>query len=176
MKEKKMKRLKFLFHNKITKILRILPSEKGFSLFETVVSLVLVGFFIGGLFFAGYFVDNRQGNLEEYWQIKDDLELAYETTHRQLREHAVSNITLLDNGIRFNDEDNNSWSFVKNGTLYQKIKNGNTENLLTNCNLLQFTKTDSVVMIELQAAAPDHWEGESGDLRISGKVFLRNNR
>ena len=154
--------------------------KNGFSLFEVILSVALVSLLLNGLFAAWYIAETRQRGLEDYWEAKETLETAFETTHRILREKADGsqpiNILLGGQGIEFTDiNDGSVWQFyVTDGTSYKQVHNGEKV-LLDNCNYINFNKVDArSIEITLGVSKPSTWAGGADDLRIHGRVYVRN--
>lgn len=151
-----------------------LNNQKGFTLIESIISVILVGFFINGLFLVWSYTQNKENSLEAYWSTKANTELAFEITTRSIREYAKDNINVQNESISFTDGNGNTWVFRKNGNDYQKVFNGEVEILLDkNCIYTYFTQTGKIIKIQLETALPPGWTGNN-DLLVSGAVLVRN--
>lgn len=154
---------------------RFIQKNDGFSLLETVVSIALVAFFITGLVITWEFSETHERGLEAYWVVKEELETAYEITHRNLRNYARSNIQTDLEQISFTDNTGTKWLFFKDGDRYKMTRNNVTKDLISqSCTQVSFTLSGATVTIVLAVAPPPNWKGETSDLTIRGKVLLRN--
>ncbi|HBE80911.1 MAG TPA: hypothetical protein DDW65_24455, partial [Firmicutes bacterium] len=153
-----------------SKKLAILTSENGFTLIESIIAVILVTFMMSGLFLAWYVVERRDRNLEQYWQYKETLELAYQITHQTMRAKAKSpTVAVLfgGQGISFTGTDNNLWNFVKDGNNYIVTHGGKEEILIPNiCNNALFALDGTKVDITLGVTTPANWTG-ADDLNIN---------
>jgi type II secretory pathway pseudopilin PulG len=159
------------------KKLPILTKENGFTLIESVITVFLVTFMVSGLFSAWYVVEKRDRNLEQYWQNKETLELAYQITHQTLRAKArLATITIISGGqgITFTGTDNNLWTFIKEGNNYKLTHADKDEILIPGiCSNVLFTANNAKVDIFLEVTTPLNWTG-TNDLNINGTVYVRN--
>ncbi|HYH04528.1 MAG TPA: prepilin-type N-terminal cleavage/methylation domain-containing protein [Bacillota bacterium] len=154
---------------------RFLNKNNGFSLLETVVSIALVACFITGLVITWEFSETRERGLEAYWTAKEELETAYEITHRNLRTAARTNIQTDLERISFYDATGANWVFFKDGDQYKMTRNSVTTDLISrSCTQVSFSLNGAMVSIVLAVAPPTNWKGNTSDLTIRGKVLLRN--
>ncbi len=150
--------------------------ENGFTLIESIIAVTLVSLTITGLFLAWYFVESRDRRLENYWQYKETVELAYQVTHQSIRDKAGLPITLINSGqgISFTGTDNKSWTFTKEGNNYKLVHDTKEEILIANiCNNANFIVTGNMVAINIGVTTPPDWTG-ANDLNINGEVLIRN--
>lgn len=159
------------------KKLPVLTEENGFTLIESIITVFLVTLMISGLFLAWYVVEKRDRNLEQYWQNKETLELAYQITHQTLRAKAkLATVTIISGGqgISFTGTDNIPWNFIKDGNNYKLNHAGKEEILIPNiCNNSLFILNGTKVNITLGVTTPINWTGVD-DLNINGLVYIRN--
>jgi prepilin-type N-terminal cleavage/methylation domain-containing protein len=157
------------------KKMKVITEENGFTLIESIISVVLVSLTMGSLFLAWYVIETRDRNLEQYWQYKETLELAYQITHQTLRANAkLATITIDGQGISFQGTDNKNWSFTTVSNNYILTHDTKEEILIPNtCNNTLFVKNGNTVDITLGVKPPENWTGPA-DLNINGKVYIRN--
>jgi hypothetical protein len=169
-------------------------TANGFSLFETIVSVTLVGFFVTGLLITWNLSETKERGLDSYWKVKEEMETAYEITGRNLRGMAASELIPASGSgttLSFMGMDGQTWSFYADGSSY-KMRYGGVERTLIASGLksLQFTVAEVVpesddpeqwrktkVAIRLEVNQPSNWNSlRTNDLTINGTVLLRNMR
>jgi hypothetical protein len=157
---------------------RLYTQNHGFSLLETVISVTLVGFFITGLMLTWNFAESRERGLDSYWAAKEELETAYEMTHRSLRGMAQADVAILTGGtgITFTGADAATWTFEQDGASYKLIQDDQARTLIDQiCTKVEFKLDGALVSFKLAVAAPSAWDNSAvNDLQINGKVWLRN--
>jgi prepilin-type N-terminal cleavage/methylation domain-containing protein len=163
--------------------LTTIKSENGFTLIESIITVTLVALMCSGLFLAWQLMGKRDRNYEQYWQYKDNLELAYQITHQTLRANAKLATAAIINsgqGILFIGTDNLLWTFTMVGSDYTLTHNGKEEILIHNiCNHASFVLNGNQVDITLGVINPPGWTGMHdvniiNDLNINGRVYIRN--
>lgn len=154
-------------------------TENGFSLIETIVSVAMLLLLITGLVLALELTETRGRGFDQYVQVKEELEISFETTLRTLRSQARSGtVTIINNGqgITFTGMDGMNWTFTKTGSDYYLVHNGISDILMKgSCADSQFQFSGSEVDLTLSAVAPAGWAGDIGDLATEGHVRIRNN-
>jgi prepilin-type N-terminal cleavage/methylation domain-containing protein len=158
--------------------LEVLTEENGFTLIESIIAVILVSLTISGLFLAWYVMETRDRSLQQYWQSKETLELAYQITHQTLRAKAkrIPAITTINSGqgISFEGIDGKTWAFTKDGNNYLLDHDGRVEIIIADiCNYTLFVLDGTKVDITLGVMPSANWTGLD-DLNINGKVFIRN--
>jgi hypothetical protein len=156
-------------------------ADSGFSLLETIVSVTLVGFLVTGLFITWNFSESKERGLNSYWMVKEDLETAYEITHRSLRSMAASDISITtatnSAEISFIDINKKSWRFYAVGSSYKMDYESTTQTLIdSGLKSVQFTDLgENKVRIRIEVDTPSNWNSaRTNDLIIDGVVYLRN--
>ena len=154
-----------------------LTDENGFTLIESIIAVILVTLTVSGLFLAWYVVETHDRSLEQYWQYKDTLELAYQITHQTLRAKAKLATIAIEpggQGISFTGTDNTFWSFTRDGNNYKLDHGGKGEVIIPDiCDNTLFVLNGTKVDITLGVATPVNWNGLD-DLNINGRVYIRN--
>lgn len=157
--------------------LKFSTRENGFTLIESIIAVILVTLTISGLFLAWYMMETRDRSLEQYWQYKETVELAYQITHQTVRTNAkFATISTINSGegLSFTGTDNLMWTFTKDGSNYKLVHDGKEEILISNiCNKSVFGLNGTEVNITLGVMTPVNWTGLN-DLTIDGQVYLRN--
>lgn len=156
----------------------ITKNESGYTLLETVLSIAMVAFLIPGLFLTWELADSRSRGLDEYTQVKDELETAYEIIARTVRSQARYGSTAITGGgkvLTFTDTNGVNISyFLQNGNLIETRATVQRILIPNVCNNVNFTASGRKITIQLVGITPPTWQGISNDLTIEGHVYIRN--
>jgi hypothetical protein len=159
-------------------------SQRGLSLLETIVAITLMGLIINGILVAWVFTETQQSGLEEYWQARSSLDLAYETVVRSLRDQArastVAAISSPGAGISFTGTDGTIWQFYRSGNSFMRttVSAGpitKTDTLIADiCNNATFSIAGNPkITVTLSVIKPGEWTG-TDNLTLTGTALVRN--
>lgn len=152
--------------------------ENGYTLLETVLSIAMIALLIPGLFLAWEVADSRSRGLNDYAQVKEELETAFEIIARTLRGQArSSSVTVTNSGQRivFTDTVGTSIAyFLQSGDLVET--HGGIERILIDDHLsvVEFQASGKKILIRLSSLPPLSWKGSPADLTVEGYIYLRN--
>lgn len=152
-----------------------IPNEEGFTLIESVIVITLVLLGVSGIMTGWHLIESKDRSMENYWQRKATLELAYQVTHQTLRTTAKLSTISINSGqaIAFTGMDGLSRAFLWEDNDYKFICDGKEEVLIDDiCDSVLFVQNGPLVGISL-AIPQSGWSGKD-DLDIEGTVYIRN--
>lgn len=156
----------------------LIKDQSGFTLLETVLSVAMIALLIPGLFLTWELAETRSRGLDQYAQVKDELETAYEIIARTLRGQAISSsvsVTHGGQGISFTMADGSTMSYTRSHGDLMETRNTSQRILLRNsCEDVRFSVNGKKVHIEVKGITPSAWKGETDDLTVTGYVYMRN--
>lgn len=158
-------------------MIKFFQNENGFTLIESIIATILVSLAISGILMGWYLMESKDRSLENYWNHKESLELAFQITHQTLRSSAIlSTVTVINGGqgLSFMGIDGVNRTFFKEGNHYKFFRSGREEVLLRDiCDNAVFVLNGDQVNITLGVTVPPNWNGDD-DLNTEGTVYIRN--
>ena len=149
-------------------------NSSGYTLLETVVASTISLFFIGSLLLVLTFVQTKETAFQREIAQRIELESAYQTLMRTLRYQArAGSIVIGADQIQFIGVDGAAWSFVKDGSEFSRIRQGQREVLLEDCDTASFSRFNRTILFAL-SVIPHAEIPPDLDLSVRGQVIVRN--